>query len=92
MVYGEEVFYATTKDYGQYLTNESSDCFVVGILLLSLIHICPQDASEFMKGNFGFASTLLDTLKKYGNTCPVMISSSTPVSYTHLDVYKRQLL
>lgn len=37
----------------------------------------PQDASEFMKGNFGFASTLLDTLKKYGNTCPVMISSST---------------
>ena len=37
----------------------------------------PKDASEFMKGNFGFASTLLDTLKKYGNTCPVMISSST---------------
>ena len=29
-----------------------------------------------MKGNFGFASTLLDTLKKHGNTCPVMISSS----------------
>ena len=37
----------------------------------------PQDASEFMKGNFGFASTLLDTLRKHGNTCPVMISSST---------------
>ena len=37
----------------------------------------PKDASEFMKGNFGFASTLLDTLKKHGNTCPVMISSST---------------
>lgn len=37
----------------------------------------PKDTSEFMKGNFGFASTLLDTLKKYGNTCPVMISSST---------------
>ena len=37
----------------------------------------PQDASEFMKGNFGFASTLLDTLKKHGNTSPVMISSST---------------
>ena len=31
---------------------------------------------EFMQGNFGFASVLLDTLKKYGNTCPVMISSS----------------
>ena len=37
----------------------------------------PKDASEFMKGNFGFASTLLDTLKKHGNTCPVMISSCT---------------
>lgn len=36
----------------------------------------PKDQSEFMKGNFGFASTLLDTLKKYNNTCPVMISSS----------------
>ena len=36
----------------------------------------PQDPAEFMKGNFGFASTLLDTLKKHGNTCPVMISSS----------------
>ena len=37
----------------------------------------PKDQVEFMKGNFGFASTLLDTLKKYNNTCPVMISSST---------------
>lgn len=37
----------------------------------------PKDQSEFMTGNFGFASTLLDTLKKYGNSCPVMISSST---------------
>lgn len=37
----------------------------------------PQDPREFMEGNFGFATTLLDTLKKYGNRCPVMISSST---------------
>ncbi len=37
----------------------------------------PKEISEFMQGNFGFASTLLDTLKKYNNTCPVMISSST---------------
>jgi len=37
----------------------------------------PKDEEEFMKGNFGFASTLLDTLKKYKNTCPIMISSST---------------
>ena len=36
----------------------------------------PQNPNEFMQGNFGFASTLLDTLKKHGNTCPVMISSS----------------
>ena len=36
----------------------------------------PKDPTEFMKGNFGFASTLLNTLKKYNNTCPVMISSS----------------
>jgi len=36
----------------------------------------PQDPAEFMAGNFGFASTLLDTLKKHGNACPVMLSSS----------------
>ena len=36
----------------------------------------PQNTEEFMAGNFGFASTLLDTLKKHGNTCPVMLSSS----------------
>ena len=36
----------------------------------------PQTQEEFMQGNFGFASTLLNTLKKYGNTCPVMLSSS----------------
>ena len=36
----------------------------------------PKDQSEFMAGNFGFASTLLDTLKKHENTCPVMLSSS----------------
>ena len=36
----------------------------------------PKTQDEFMQGNFGFASKLLDTLKKYNNTCPVMISSS----------------
>lgn len=36
----------------------------------------PKDPKEFMKGNFGFATTLLNTLKKYVNSCPVMISSS----------------
>ena len=36
----------------------------------------PQNNEEFMQGNFGFASTLLDTLEKHGNKCPVMLSSS----------------
>lgn len=36
----------------------------------------PKDNSEFMAGNFGFASTLLETLKNHKNTCPVMLSSS----------------
>ena len=36
----------------------------------------PQNTEEFMAGNFGFASTLLETLEKYGNNCPVMLSSS----------------
>lgn len=36
----------------------------------------PKEQSEFMQGNFGFASTLLDTLKKHHNKCPIMISSS----------------
>lgn len=36
----------------------------------------PKDASEFMQGNFGFASVLLETLKKQHNTCPVMLASS----------------
>ena len=36
----------------------------------------PQDPAEFREGNFDFASTLLETLKRHGNTCPVMLSSS----------------
>lgn len=36
----------------------------------------PENPEDFKKGNFGFASTLLDALKKHGNTCPVMLSSS----------------
>ncbi len=36
----------------------------------------PEKEEDFMKGNFGFATTLLNTLKKYNNTCPVMLSSS----------------
>ena len=40
----------------------------------------PKETSEFMEGNFGFASVLLDTLKKHGNRCPVMLSSSQQAS------------
>ena len=42
----------------------------------------PQNQEEFMQGNFGFASILLDTLKKHNNTCPVMLSSSQQASLT----------
>lgn len=42
----------------------------------------PKDPEDFMKGNFGFASTLLDTLKKHGNKAPVMLSSSAQASLT----------
>jgi UDP-2-acetamido-2,6-beta-L-arabino-hexul-4-ose reductase len=42
----------------------------------------PQNQEEFMQGNFGFASTLLDTLKKHKNICPVMLSSSQQASLT----------
>ena len=40
----------------------------------------PKDQSEFMEGNFGFASTLLETLERHGNTCPVMLASSIQAS------------
>jgi len=42
----------------------------------------PKNQEEFMAGNFGFASLLLDTLKKHGNKCPVMLSSSQQASLT----------
>lgn len=44
----------------------------------------PKNQSEFMDGNYGFTSILLDTLKKYKNTCPVMISSSIQASLDNL--------
>ena len=40
----------------------------------------PKDPAEFRAGNYGFTSVLLDTLKKHGNKCPVMISSSIQAS------------
>lgn len=55
----------------------------------------PKDNEEFMKGNFGFAVTLLDTLKKFNNTCSVMLSSSVQSAligrYNVLDYGKSKL-
>ena len=60
---------STVEDLDRYC----SDCdFVFNLAGVNR----PQNQEEFMRGNFGFASLLLDTLKKHGNTCPVMISSS----------------
>lgn len=55
------------------LENACKDCsFVFNLAGVNR----PKDQAEFMAGNFGFASTLLNTLKKYNNNCPVMLSSS----------------
>lgn len=55
----------------------------------------PKNNDEFMRGNFGFASTLLETLKKYGNKAPVMISSSIQATligrYANSDYGKSKL-
>ena len=55
----------------------------------------PKNNEEFMRGNFGFASTLLETLKKYGNKAPVMISSSIQATligrYANSDYGKSKL-
>ena len=55
----------------------------------------PKNNDEFMRGNFGFASTLLETLKKYGNKVPVMISSSIQATligrYANSDYGKSKL-
>lgn len=60
---------STVEDLDRYC----SDCdFVFNLAGVNR----PQTPEEFMQGNFGFASLLLDTLKKHNNTCPVMISSS----------------
>ena len=60
---------STVEDLDKYC----SDCdFVFNLAGVNR----PQTQEEFMQGNFGFASLLLDTLKKHGNKCPVMISSS----------------
>ncbi len=69
----EEVYEYDIDGTAEFLENACKDAdFVFNLAGVNR----PQNASEFMEGNFGFASTLLNTLKKYNNTCPVMLSSS----------------
>lgn len=73
----EEVFEYDIDSSAEDLDSYCRDCdFVFNLAGVNR----PQNQDEFMKGNFGFASTLLDTLKKYNNTCPVMLSSSQQAS------------
>lgn len=69
----EEVYeydvYSTEQELEEYCKNAD---FVFNLAGVNR----PKTQEEFMQGNFGFASKLLDTLKKHNNTCPVMLSSS----------------
>lgn len=66
---------STPEDLDQYCSNAD---FVFNLAGVNR----PQNSEEFMQGNFDFASTLLDTLKKHKNNCPVMLSSSQQASLT----------
>ncbi len=75
----EEIFEYDIDSTPEELDKWSRDCdFVFNLAGVNR----PQNQEEFMQGNFGFASTLLDTLKKHKNTCPVMLSSSQQASLT----------
>lgn len=69
----EEIYLYDIDSSGELLEEACKNCdFVFNLAGVNR----PQDPEDFRKHNFGFASILLDTLKKYGNKCPVMISSS----------------
>jgi len=69
----DELYLYDIDSSAQLLEDACRDCdFVFNLAGVNR----PQNPEEFMQGNFGFASTLLSTLKKYKNTCPVMTSSS----------------
>lgn len=75
----DEVFEYDIDSTSEQLDNWCGECdFVFNLAGVNR----PKDNDEFMKGNYGFASTLLDTLKKHHNTCPVMLSSSQQASLT----------
>jgi len=69
----EEIYEYDLNNTQEDLDRFCSDCnFVFNLAGVNR----PKDPKEFKEGNFGFASILLDTLKKHGNKCPVMLSSS----------------
>ena len=69
----DEVFEYDLDSTSEQLDQWSRECnFVFNLAGVNR----PQEPKEFMEGNFGFATVLLNTLKKYKNNCPVMISSS----------------
>ena len=75
----DEVFEYDLDSTMEQLDAWCSECdFVFNLAVVNR----PQNPEEFMTGNFGFASTLLDTLKKHGNKAPVMLSSSAQASLT----------
>lgn len=75
----DEVFEYDIDSTSEQLDNWCGECdFVFNLAGVNR----PKDNDEFMKGNYGFASKLLDTLKKHHNTCPVMLSSSQQASLT----------
>ena len=75
----EEIFEYDLGNTEEELDKWCADCdFVFNLAGVNR----PQNQEEFMQGNFGFASTLLDTLKKHNNRCPVMLSSSQQASLT----------
>lgn len=82
--YGIEATGLTLMEYDLDNSNEELELFCAKAdFVFNLAGINrPKDQSEFMQGNFGFASTLLDTLKRHHNTCPVMLSSSVQASLT----------
>ena len=69
----EEIYEYTRESTLEELTRYCANCdFVFNLAGVNR----PQDPAEFREGNFGFASLLLETLKREGNRCPVMLSSS----------------
>ena len=69
-----EKIYCYDIDSTEEALNEACECadFVFNLAGVNR----PQNSEEFMQGNFGFASTLIETLKKHGNKCPIVLSSS----------------